>query len=376
MQIEASDPPVQSIPWHQMPRVLTVTTDIPDPCTVWRAWWPAGELVARGHAVDYVKYGDLNLAMPVLEYGRWNVVNTPRMGFLSLEAEQAWFDQIDRLRRDYGIVWAYDIDDDLITPGFVTRQLEIGDMGLGPGKAARMYEFTRASRVRLLARADLVTVASHELGQLVRQYTNAAIEYVPNGINLPVFLHAVGSRPREVPPVTVGWSGGPRLSADMEPIATVWPQLASEFPDVQFVIQGWCPDDLPACMPEGRLVIRGGKPIEQYPSELGNIDVFCCFAGSDPWLRNKTPIKWIEASLAGAACVVSTNLYGPAINVPVEGLEAGTPDEWLAALRLLVSDPLRRQKMNSAAVKTIISRHTLQQSYVFWLRAWANGLHN
>lgn len=357
--------------WSQVPRVLHVTTDMPDVTTQYRTWWPSMELAARGYTVDYCTYGDLNLYEAPLRYGRYNTIVTPRMAFYTREEEERWLSFVDELEP---IKWWYDSDDDLFTSAFVRRMVTTHTW---PDKndAARDIETQRASRVRLIKQVDGITVANTTLTDILKPLSLAPIAVVPNGINARPYVQAMEHpEPRVIEQLTVGWSGGPRLEADIEPLTEVWTKLAELRPDVHFILQGWLPPKLVASISAERLHCIPGVPNERYPSILQNIDVFCCVAGADDWNLSKTPIKWFEATLAGCACVVSKRLYGPAIDPPYAALVVESADEWLRALLQMVDDPQLRQTVHDAALKTVLSRNTLQHTYSAWLEAWSGTL--
>lgn len=357
--------------WADTPRTLWVTTDVPDVCTLYRVWWPAMELSARGYIADYCQYGELNTFEPALSYGRYNTIVTPRMAFESQDAEDEWM----RLMAAYPkIVWWYDCDDDLVTPSFVERMLSTHHWPEDSMADLRL-EAQRASRVRLIESADAISVANPHLGALSGRLSGTPAHVIPNGINTRPYRYALDATPpRAMQHLTVGWSGGPRLERDLEPLYEVWPKLAELRPDVHFILQGWLPAKLVQLMPADRLHCIGGVSNERYPSILSNIDIFCCVTGDDDWNLSKTPIKWFEATLAGCACVVSDRLYGPAIDPPYAALVAHTPDEWLRALLAMVDDPQLRTTVHDAALQTVLHQHTLPQTYSYWLDAWSVGL--
>lgn len=357
--------------WTDTPRVLFVTPDNTDITTIYRVFWPAMELAARGYIADYCTYGDLNQYEAPLRYGRYNTLVTPRMAFENSMAEKQWLAMIGSLRSM--VHWWYDCDDDLWSSEFVERQMAQNKY---PEKTRETLEVIRKSRIRLASYADGITVASKSLLNFVADTSlNGRVRLVPNGINERAYAFAaVNGKPRVVPPLTVGWSGGPRLDRDLEPLYDVWPKLAGLRPGINFVLQGWAPELLVSLIPSDRLHILPGVEAAQYPNILRNIDVFCCPSGDDPWVLNKTPIKWFEATLAGAACVVSDKLYGSVINPPHAAMVAHNPETWLRSLLALCDDLQLRRTIHAAAMQVVLSQHTLSQTYESWLDAWSNSM--
>lgn len=337
---------------------------------MWRVWWPSLEMNLHGYVSDYCTYGELHRFEAPLRAGRYNTIITPRMAYPIVEAELEWLMFLDSL--DPRPTWWYDLDDDLLSPVIVDRMLLNNWADQSEGR--RQMELQRQSRLSLLRKVDGVTVASSTLAGIVRDHLPAVpIKVVPNGINPYGFMQLENQPPpRQVPPLTVGWSGGPRVEADLEPLPEVWRRLSEMRPDIHFVVQGWLPTTLARAVPANRLHFIGGVKNEDYPAVLHNIDIFCCVASADPWLQSKTPIKWFEATLGGAACVVSKYLYGPAIDPPHAALIVDTVEEWVRALVAMVDDPRLRHAVHTTARQTVLANHTVQVTYKDWLSAWAS----
>lgn len=361
--------------WEQTPRVLYITGNTPDICTLWRCWWPCLELTARGYVADYVKFGDLPSVASLLEYGRYNTVVTPRMTFEAQEHEDIWFKFIDTYRNN--VKWWYDIDDDLISDYFIDRQVQTTRQ-LSPttpvDEVIEKAEFQRDSRLRLIAAVDGTTVGSGPLMYTVDPYCPGNICTVPNGINQRFFDQHLDEFPRTMKELTIGWSGGPRLECDLDPLYDVWPVVAERYPDVHFFLQGWAPDRLARAIAPERMHVVGGVAIEHYPSALRNIDVFCCVATDDPFVLAKTPIKWYEASLAGSSCVASDNVYGSVVDHELNGYVARTTQDWILYLGNLIENAELRATMQAKAREKILSQNTTRQTYEYWLEAWSTAL--
>lgn len=354
--------------WEQMPRVLYITTNEPDICTMWRAWWVCSELAARGYIADYCTFNGIGTYVSAINYGRYNTIITPRLMFDSMDAEQQFVGLMKALNKR--IKWWYDADDDLFAEDFTDRVLMTHSWE-NPGRAERQHEFFRKSRIRMLQEVDGITVASPKLVETVSKLTSKPVLLVPNGINAGLYEQSVMAAKREISPVTVGWSGGPRLEADLEPLYDAWAQLAQENADVKFVLQGWAPEKMKRCVPSDRVTIIDGVPVEKYPAILTNIDIFCCVSQPDDFNQSKTPIKYWEATLAGAACIASPTLYGPDITDGVTGYVAKTSSDWVTYMDRLAKSLELRFTLNSAAKVQVLANHTLRNTYKEWLEAWA-----
>lgn len=361
--------------WSKTPRVLFVTGNTPDICTLWRCWWPKYEMEARGYTIDFIKYGDLPTVRSMLEYGRYNTIVTPRMTFEKQEDEQGWIDFITPFRPQIKL-W-YDIDDDLLSEAFNARQAEV-TVSLGSKEQVddllRRSDQQRQSRLRLIGMSDGVTIGSYNLAPLVTKLSRGPVIRVRNGINARFFQHNLNNQTRTVPYVTIGWSGGPRLDRDLDPLYEVWPEIARRNPNVHFMLQGWAPDKLASVLPPERVHVIGGVELDNYPSILKNIDIFCCVAPNDPFVKAKTPIKFFESALTGSAVVGSPDVYGPVINHGSTGFVATTNDEWIKYTEELLLDVDLRERMACNAKEHVLKFHTISQTYAEWLNAWSTTL--
>jgi hypothetical protein len=361
--------------WSEVPRVLYLTTNIPDPCTVWRCWWPCYELAQHGYIAEFMQYGDMAKIEALLSGERYTTVVTPRMTFLNPEDQAHWLEFIERFRPR--LSWWYDLDDDLLSPSFSMRQAEVTRaMGGRAADLEQQSEFQRRSRVELVQHSDGVTVGNPYLASVVHAEADMPVLYVPNGIDGPAFQQSVSVAERTVPYLTIGWSGGPRLEYEIAPLYEVWPEVARRCPNVHFMLQGWAPDSLARLLPPERTHVIGGVAFEQYPASLVNIDIFCCAAVDDPFVQAKTPIKFFEATLAGAVCVASEPVYGSVISHGHTGVIAHSTEEWVRYLEVLVNDASLRSLLQHNAKQQVLACHTIAKTYPAWLDAWASSLAN
>jgi len=164
---------------------------------------------------------------------------------------------------------------------------------------------------------------------------------------------------------TVGWAGGNRHSADLVIMAEAWLRLAEAHPALHFLVQGYLDPVIKAAVPADRLHVLEWLPVAPRDGKP--------FYGVDTLFNHaKTPIKWMEATLAGAACVVSAPLYGPVVEHGKTGYTATTADEWYTHLDRLVRKPRLRSRVNAAARKRIAERHALADNVWRWPAAWAS----
>ncbi|HET9539305.1 MAG TPA: hypothetical protein VFQ46_01785, partial [Candidatus Limnocylindria bacterium] len=292
---------VLNLPWRATPRTLFLTGGI-DGCLLWRVWWACAHISSHGFVADYVRYENLNDLYPMIRSGRYNTVVTPRFVWRETTAADEF---IETVRRD-GLCWIYELDDDVLSPEVIARQIALFPEGHPRGNAEHL-EWERAERLRLIPYADGVSVSSPSLGQVVTGVTSGLpVRVIPNAIDVAWFRNVLqGAAPRVTKPVCIGWMGGQRNDDDLEVVGEAWGRIARRFPDVTFAIQGYPSRKLTEQVPPERLAILPWATIEEYPRALVNFDIACCSVSRDPWNERKTPIKWFEMSVAGVPCVVS-----------------------------------------------------------------------
>jgi glycosyltransferase involved in cell wall biosynthesis len=127
--------------------------------------------------------------------------------------------------------------------------------------------------------------------------------------------------------------------------------LRSHGDRLKLVIMGYL--TLPACLKpfEGQIALFDTVwDLQIYWSTLSQMDINLAVLKPGMAFDCKSEIKWLEAAMLGIPSVVSrTRTYEEVIEDGVDGMLAGTPDEFFTALDALIGDPIRRQRMGAAA---------------------------
>ena len=90
--------------------------------------------------------------------------------------------------------------------------------------------------------------------------------------------------------------------------------------------------------------------IDEYWSILRTVDINIAVLKQTPMTDCKSEIKWLESAMFGIPSVVSgTSTYREVVEDGVTGLICDTPEEWVAALDLLVRDSELRRRIGLAA---------------------------
>lgn len=379
----------------ETPRVMALLPRGSDACLLWRHWWPSAEMKRHGFVAEWRYAEQFRSLEPELLSGAYNLIVMPRFVWKEswmLERFQHTLNQIDAKL-------VYETDDDFFSPEIIERHVgwnmlrypyhkraiehEInvsvtGEMAITAEEyAAAMRaeaEWDRVERIRMVNMTSAMTVSSDQLAISARKYINVPIHVVPNAMDIAWFRNQMRLSERTIPPLTIGWTGGFRPEADIAVLAEAWKRIAKQFPEVTFVLHGWAVPSIIEVMPVNRIRVLPWCDIADYPAILKNIDIGCCSVAPTEWNEAKTSIKWMELSMAGAACVASHALYGRDVTDGHDGLLATTADEWEHALARLVRDATLRRTLQLAAVDTITRDHNLANAWVAWRDTWTRCL--
>lgn len=336
-------------------------------CTAWRVWWPLRVLEGKvrcGWAYNDDPSGTLGRHML-----GFDLMVYQRLGF---DDERQASEYMDAWRR-IGKVTVQECDDDI----WLARDEQKSHAEMGIDQRDRTAAENQAS-TRLY---DGVLVSTERLRSVVASFApELPCEVVGNYIDLELWASRLAPYPR-LPKltgvVTVGWAGGNRRSGDLAIVAEAWRRLALARPEVHFVVGGYLDPAIALAVPKERLHVLewlsvradGAKPF--YGVGMKNVDVMCCSVADTLFNAAKTPIKWMEATASGAACVVSEPLYGPVVEHGYTGYIATTADDWFRHLDRLVGNAALRRRINSAARRRIAERHSLAGNAWRWPAAWS-----
>lgn len=317
----------------------------------------------RGYQAKVVTHDSLREALDINP----DVVVLPRH-------DVTWLNDWILHLRNHGKVMVYDADDDVWSDEIGVRQLAFFDTQEhtqierdAEEKECNLKLFNRRS---ILDCFSGITVSTTALAESAAKYTNRPIAVVPNCIDISWFEQLADLRPRTVPGLTVGWAGGWRPESDIDPLPSVWAELVDSYPEITFVIYGYQPKSLVSAVPLHRLVAIQQTSFDFVPSVMRNIDIMCCVLPNTEFNRGKSWNKWMEASVAGAASVVSPCVYGDVVTNGKNALVAETPQQWLEAIERLILDSKLRSNLRYEARLTVEQNYNLDTGYQRWIGAW------
>ncbi len=330
-------------PAGRYPRVISFMDEgVPSPH--WRIVAPFKRLAAAGYPVsifpisetDKVRMQDAD----VLVLYHWNCLNPSALpGFLD-----------DLHRHRVGLV--YDTDDDL----FNMPTSWLADAG----DAVVQSHLTRAASTRYLAQAaDVLTTSTPYLASQMRVY-NPRVQVLPNLIDPAAYVLPIHRADyRKVQGLTVGVHGSLSHLDDWIILGELFPILAERYPELTFVTAGFCPPYLEALGLGERLVKLPWLALDQYKKNVANIDIALCPLPDTAFNRSKSPIKWMESSLFGAAVVASPTVYGEVIRHGETGFIANNLGDWIEYVSILVENSALRKRIGHRAQREVLMRHSL-----------------
>jgi len=330
-------------PSGRFPRVISfMDQGVPSPH--WRIVTPFKRLAAAGYPVsvfpisetDKVRMQDAD----VLVLYHWNCLNPSALAAF-----------LDNLRR-HRIGLVYDTDDDLFN--MPTKWLSDSD------GAAVQAHLERAASTRYLAQAaDVVTASTSYLAEQMKVY-NPNVQVLSNLID-PAAWALTGGKPgyQKTNRLTVGIHGSPSHLDDWSILAELFPILAERYPELTFVTAGFCPPYLDGLGLGKRLIKLPWVPLDQYKKNVATIDIALCPLPDTAFNRAKSPIKWMESSLCGAAVIASPTVYGEVIRPGETGFIANDIAEWVRYTSLLVENTALRKGIGRRAQREVLQRHSL-----------------
>ena len=333
------------------PRVLAALAER-NACALYRTWMPLAALAAHGWDARWIPQDELGVGH--LEGA--DLLVLPRLG--------APLDATLRLAEDArraGCALVYECDDDLWR---IPR--ENPDAARNAGGESGLDDLLRVCAAATTTTQTLAARIREEAGW------DLPVHVLPNAVDARIWRDAGAGRTDRR--LTVGVQGGDSHARDWAPLAEAWRVVAGKHPEVRLLCAGFVPPGFEAVP---GLCTAPFQPIERYPALVAEIDVACCPLADTPFNACKSPIKWFESALAGAACVVSETVYGPAVRETGPGTALVVPKErdrdpgaWAEALLRLVEDAELRRRLQRKGRAAVLRRWEISHRWRDWARAY------
>ena len=206
----------------------------------------------------------------------------------------------------------------------------------------------------IIGLADHVIVGNQYLRSYAHAY-NAAVTMIPTCVDTNRFVPRT-DRASAPEPLTIGWIGSPTTAFYLSGIADALREVARQHP---FVLRVSGAGATPA--------FRGVTVREETWSLAREVELFnTCDIGvyplrDDEWARGKCGFKAIQFMACGVAVVASpVGVNRDIIEDGVNGFLAGTREDWVRKIRLLLEDPALRARFGAAGRRTIEQRYSLR----------------
>lgn len=252
----------------------------------------------------------------------------------------------------------YDIDDLLFeTSGF-------------PNKEEADYYLPAVGLIlEAIQAADMIFTSSQQL-KLHLDPLHHSVHVMPNFLDDRIWRLPEPSPPSEDEPLVIGYVGTRSHVADIESLAPMVEQIDRDFGDrVKFRL--WI-ERPPGLLMRYNNVHWTSFMIPAYTDYTAWMaetqpDIWIAPLLDHPFNRVKSPIKYLEYSAKAIPGIYSDVIpYRSMITHGVNGFLAGTPDEWIESILLLVENPEQRYAIGLAAQKTIRDGFLLSNSANHW----------
>jgi glycosyltransferase involved in cell wall biosynthesis len=328
-------------------------------CGWYRIMLPLGQLREYGHETKWARKAtttDVETSDVIIGQRTCDPAPTLR-----------WQEWAAKKNREYLMV--YDLDDNLWA-------VDTNN----PASVAFSDPTIRRNLISNVAVADLVTVSTEPLAQVVRRW-NTNVVVLPNAIPSGMLSWRTG---RHEDRVTVGWQGGPTHGKDWEvaaePVARWFNQARKAGVEIEMHTVGALPDHGPRCRADCRTdhfpVIHPHRHSPWDRDIAGyyrRLDWHIALAPLAPTRFNesKSHLRALEAAMLGFPVVASNvEAYGQFVQHGRTGFLVDRPSDWGRWLGELVGDADLREDMGRAA-RAHAQQHTIEQTGKLWEEAYS-----
>ena len=316
----------------------------------WRVTHPMKYLQRLGHTIS-LKKSDVGATTTIDEILGYDAI-LPQ-GIINIEALKL----ILAVRRDYGTKIILDFDDMIK----VTRD----------NPHYKDHKIWDASPIlQSFAKfADGITTTGEHLAKYLRTL-NKNVFILPNYMDLEYWQYPIKKNTTDK--VRICYVGSVTHLMDIKMIAPVLKKILKTYKDkVELVMVG----DL-----RWREVFKGfdnvdcllGVPFDSYALRLNGLmmDIGIAPLRKTNFNLCKSPIKWMENSIAGGATVASSTVYDRVIRHGENGFLANNKDEWFKYLSELITNAPLRKKMHHRALGEVLKLYSLEKHIGEWERVY------
>ena len=212
---------------------------------------------------------------------------------------------------------------------------------------------------RALSNCDRVIVSTEPLAKYCHGMIDD-IKIVPNSLETDVWL-GLESKRQQSNKLRVGWAGALQHQGDLEMIAEVVKQTASE---VDWIFMGMCPESIKPYIKE----FQESVDISDYPKVLAglNLDLAIAPLEDNSFNEAKSNLRILEYGILGWP-VICSDVY-PYRSAPVTCVE-NTSESWLAAIVQAINSPDNLPNQGDTLCQWVTTNYLLEDNLDRWLEA-------
>jgi len=213
---------------------------------------------------------------------------------------------------------------------------------------------------RLMAAADAVIVGNNYLAEYARQFARQ-VYLIPSVVDLSGYGDRTSFPASRV--VRVGWIGTPVTANLLKDLLPLMKRLQSQHPGLVFRFIGAGPDfdlrGLQAELPPWSEETEAGLLLE--------CDIGIMPLPDNEFTRGKCGLKLIQYMATGLPVVASpVGVNCEIVDDGKNGYLAGSPEQWLDRLDMLVRDPELRLRFGRAGRAKVAAGYTLEYGFSKW----------
>jgi glycosyltransferase involved in cell wall biosynthesis len=262
--------------------------------------------------------------------------------------------------RERNIPVIFDIDDLIFDPVCLQFFDGLNHMSLHPQQLFK----DGVSRLRsTLLKSDFVTCSTDTIANYARMAGKNAF-VIKNTINHEQFNLSnalmADKRYNAGGDVKIGYlSGTPTHNKDFMEASDAVYEMLRDYPSVEFHVVGHLNLEKKFSVFGQRVVVQPLMPYPDYLEYQSLLDInLAPLELNNPFADAKSELKIFEAALVGVPTVASpVAAYKSCITEGIDGLLAGTKEEWYEKLSLLVKDSSLRQRISETARKSFLERY-------------------